>query len=62
LILGDAAFIAYNNSDAETVLLADSPRPPFPTPLDLFIFAIPIGIVRKVFSLMGSKKTTEKSD
>ncbi len=54
---GDATFQAQNKSDYEVVLLADSPRPPFPTPLDLFIFAIPISITRKLISLVSKPKS-----
>lgn len=45
---GDAEAMAQNNSDYETVMLADSQRPPFPTPLDLFIVAWPIALVKRV--------------
>jgi hypothetical protein len=45
---GDAEAMAQNNSDYETVLLADSPRPPLPTPLDSFIFAWPMALVKCV--------------
>lgn len=52
---GDTAFMAANNSDYETVMLADSERPPYPTPFDLFVFAIPIALVRMVLP----KRTAE---
>lgn len=53
---GDAAAMAANNSDYETVMLADSHCPPYPTPLDLFVIALPLALLRK---LLPSKPQAE---
>jgi len=45
---GDQAFMVASNSDYERVLLADSPMPPFPTPLDLFILSAPLALIRRI--------------
>lgn len=44
------AFLAYNNSAYYSVLLADAPPPPVPTPLDLWPFAIPRFFFRMLFA------------
>lgn len=51
---GDAEAMAQNNSDYETVLLADSPRPPFPTPLDSFIFSWLIALAKRVLPMRAA--------
>jgi hypothetical protein len=58
--LGDAAFLAQNNSDYEMVLLSDSPNPACPSIFDVYILAIPIAIIRRLFK--KAKAPTVKTD
>lgn len=54
---GDAAFLSGNKADYETVLLADSGRPALPTPLDLFVLAAPLALVRRAMGRQPARKS-----
>lgn len=45
----DPAFIAMNNTTYHTILLADSPPPPLPNPLKLWIFQLPLFILKSLY-------------
>ena len=53
---GDVAFLTSTNSAYLALSKAQAGRPPFPSPLDLFIFRLPICIVRAIYQ----KKSADK--
>lgn len=48
IVGADPAFIAMNYSTYHTIMLADSPSPPFPNPLNLWVFRLPMYIIKSL--------------
>jgi hypothetical protein len=55
IVGADPNFIAMNNSAYHTIMLADSNPPPFPSPFKLWIFRLPIYILKSIVSCCWTK-------
>jgi curved DNA-binding protein CbpA len=63
-INADPTFVAMNNSTYHTVMLADSPPPPIPNPLKLWIFQLPLFLTKPLINLLrfGRKNANKKTN
>lgn len=57
---GDRAFLAMNNPNFHALVMAESPSPSLPNPLELWIFVLPLYLIRKIIAFFKHPKASSK--